>query len=326
MSPEDLRYAFIVEWFDVAAELMREYTLFFWPNENAVQMTHKRGLFLKKTVIPHLTEDQFVIGNHINVFSRQLKIVCFADKATENMLGVTRETVVGVCNDVGRNLATLLGYAEANKYVLTALKSMVFPPGLLAKLGISANFTAGTCFALLGKDIRKNFLQQNGLYLTADDKAAYDLLFEKSYKTTALVNGQSSICLVKPSALQYAYQIVEDILASGLEISAAQMFTLSPTMAKEFMEVYKGVVVEYNDLVAELTTGGSIALEVTSSGETVKQLRELAGPHDPSIGKHIRPNSMRSKYGVSRIQNAVHVTDLVEDGVAESEYFFRILQ
>lgn len=326
MSLEDLRYAFVVEWFDVAAELMREYTLFFWPNENAVQMTHKRGLFLKKTVIPHLTEDQFVIGNHINVFSRQLKIVCFADKSTENMLGVTRETVVGVCNDVGRNLAALLRYAEENKYILKGLKSIVFTPILLEKLGISADFSVGTSFALLGKDIRKNFNAQPGVYLSAEDKTAHDMLFEKSYRTTAIVNEKSSICLVKPSALEHAYQIADDILASGLEISAAQMFTLSPTMAKEFMEVYKGVAVEYNDLVHELTTGACIALEVTSSQETVKRLRELAGPHDPNIGKHIRPNSMRSKYGITRIQNAVHVTDLVEDGITEAEYFFRILQ
>lgn len=34
----------------------------------------------------------------------------------------------------------------------------------------------------------------------------------------------------------------------------------------------------------------------------------------------------RAKFGLDRVRNAVHCTDLQEDGVIECEYFFNILQ
>lgn len=49
---------------------------------------------------------------------------------------------------------------------------------------------------------------------------------------------------------------------------------------KEFLEVYKGVVPEYNQMVEELTNGPCIALEVRHEN-VVPALRELCGPHDP---------------------------------------------
>ena len=45
--------------------------------------------------------------------------------------------------------------------------------------------------------------------------------------------------------------------------------------------------------------------------------REFVGPHDPEIGRHIRENTLRAKFGVDRVKNAVHCTDLPEDGILE---------
>lgn len=36
------------------------------------------------------------------------------------------------------------------------------------------------------------------------------------------------------------------------------------------------------------------------------------------IARHLRPNSLRALYGKNKIQNAVHCTDLPEDGVLEA--------
>ncbi len=35
------------------------------------------------------------------------------------------------------------------------------------------------------------------------------------------------------------------------------------------------------------------------------------------ICRHLRPNSLRAKYGIDKIRNGVHCTDLPEDGVLE---------
>jgi nucleoside-diphosphate kinase len=45
--------------------------------------------------------------------------------------------------------------------------------------------------------------------------------------------------------------------------------------------------------------------------------REFCGPHDPAIAKALRPSSIRSIFGEDRVKNAVHCTDLEEDGVLE---------
>jgi nucleoside-diphosphate kinase len=52
----------------------------------------------------------------------------------------------------------------------------------------------------------------------------------------------------------------------------------------------------------------------------------LAGPADPEIAKNLRLHTLRARFGIDKAQNAVHCTDLPEDGTLESEYFFSILQ
>jgi nucleoside-diphosphate kinase len=58
----------------------------------------------------------------------------------------------------------------------------------------------------------------------------------------------------------------------------------------------------------------------------IPAFRKLCGPHDPEIAKHLRPESIRAKFGIDRVQNAIHCTDLPEDGVIDCEYFFSIMQ
>jgi nucleoside-diphosphate kinase len=47
---------------------------------------------------------------------------------------------------------------------------------------------------------------------------------------------------------------------------------------------------------------------------------------DPEIAKNLRPNTIRAKFGHTRLVNAVHCSDLPEDGALEVEYFFSIQQ
>lgn len=58
----------------------------------------------------------------------------------------------------------------------------------------------------------------------------------------------------------------------------------------------------------------------------VEAFRQLVGPRDPELGRVLRPNTLRARFGVSRVRNAIHCTDLVEDGDLETTYFFNILQ
>ena len=115
------------------------------------------------------------------------------------------------------------------------------------------------------------------------------------------------------------------ILQEGFEISSMEMFTLDKPTAEEFFEVYKGVLPEFVAMIEHMTAGPCIVLEVRQEN-AVRGFRDFCGPMDPEIAKNLRPNTIRAKFGHSRTVNAVHCTDLEEDGSLEVEYFFSIQQ
>lgn len=69
-------------------------------------------------------------------------------------------------------------------------------------------------------------------------------------------------------------------------------------------------------MVDQLFSGPCVAIEVRAE-KAVSAFRELCGPSDPAVAKHIRPDTLRAKFGTDRLKNAVHCTDLAEDGTLE---------
>lgn len=67
-----------------------------------------------------------------------------------------------------------------------------------------------------------------------------------------------------------------------------------------------------------------MALEIHAT-DAPRTFREFCGPADPEIARHLRPATLRALYGKNKVQNAVHCTDLPDDGILEVQYFFKIL-
>ncbi|XP_073164242.1 nucleoside diphosphate kinase homolog 7 isoform X2 [Lepidochelys kempii] len=133
-------------------------------------------------------------------------------------------------------------------------------------------------------------------------------------------------CIIKPHAVNEGLtgKIINAILEGGFEISALQLFNMERANVEEFYEIYKGVVAEYTEMVTELCSGPCIALEIRQL-DPQKVFRDFCGPSDPEIARHLRPGTLRAIFGKNKIQNAVHCTDLPEDGLLEVQYFFKIL-
>lgn len=165
---------------------------------------------------------------------------------------------------------------------------------------------------------------------TGPKEAKADLEFwfgqKKTVHTPAIMNN-CSLCVIKPHIIRegLAGRIIDRILQEGFEISALEMFYLDRPTAEEFWDVYKGVLVEYNPMLEHLSSGPLIAMEIRQEN-VIQKFRELVGPADPEIAKHLRQHSIRSQFGHDRVRNAVHCTDMPEDGVIECEYFFKALQ
>ncbi|XP_059731419.1 nucleoside diphosphate kinase homolog 7 isoform X1 [Bos taurus] len=129
---------------------------------------------------------------------------------------------------------------------------------------------------------------------------------------------------IKPASLKSAAlalagllgKILMTIRDAGFEISAMQMFNMDRINVEEFYEVYKGVVSEYNEMVTEMYSGPCVAMEIQQTNPTMT-FREFCGPADPEIARHLRPGTLRAIFGKTKIQNAVHCTDLPEDGLLE---------
>ena len=141
----------------------------------------------------------------------------------------------------------------------------------------------------------------------------------------------TTCCVIKPHAVKagVAGKIIAQIVQSGFEISGAMLASLDINMSTEFLEVYRGVTEDFVEISQELASGPLIALELklsnSSSESPVHALREVCGPRDPIIAQALRPNSIRAKYGIDTVKNAVHCTDIEDDALLECEYFFTLI-
>ena len=176
--------------------------------------------------------------------------------------------------------------------------------------------------AKFGTDGTKNAVHGSDSVLSAQREI--DFFFSsRNFPTTAILNN-CCLLMIKPHAVQDSLGKIISML-HAFEISALELVTLDLKTAEEFFEVYKGVLPEFVDMCKEITTGPVIVMEIRQEN-VVEKLRELVGPVDPVLAKHIRPNTIRALFGSNRVHNAVHCTDLAEDGIIECEFFFKYLK
>lgn len=348
--PEDTRYAFRVQWRDTQAELLRDYELIYYEHDGTLQMTdlktHKK--FLKRTLVPSVTLNDLYVGNSITVYARQLKVVGFADGFTKQRLGNLQDSTVVVCPPTAyENVGKILDAVHKAKFKVANLKMFRLPrrlaenifreeqwgPHILDDLASDA-FVA---FEVMTSDpiVKvKGLIDSNpALFAGAVSSSSARLADQQVLSLFGTANLPNSaqfvdctVCIVKPHAVAQgvAGQIVDAILSAGFDISAMEQRHLDPQDSAEFLEVYKTVVPEYSKLASELSNGPCIALEVRGEN-IVNKFREFCGPHSVEVAKALYPTSLRARFGIDRVLNAVHCTDLEEDGVLESQYFFSIL-
>ena len=340
-------YGFKVRWHDQCAEQLREYKMTFYdgakgaPNEVSLFDVKNKRMFLKRTPVPHISSADLFIGAKVTIFARQLEICDYGDGATRSHFSAVRGSAVVVVRPSGYALlGPVLDAVYDGGYTVSKLRS--FDPAAAADaVGMpeAAGDGGGTVVAieLIGGDPVAGFAQ-----VVARNNWAGDVmcpasaeqserwaagLFGGPQRSTA-VGDSCTCCVVKPHAVRNVGSVVRALMEGGFEVSAVQMFNLDRSQAKEFHEVYEGVVRpnEFTAMVDQLCSGPCIAMECRKEG-AVAALRTLAGPADVEIAQALRPSTLRARFG--DVQNkgwsGVHCTDLPEDGPLEVQYFFSIL-
>jgi nucleoside-diphosphate kinase len=336
------RYAFKMEWFDTQASIVRQYLLRYHQVDDTIEMfdVKNKRTFLKRCPYPSVKLSDLFIGAQINIYARKLNVLDYGDEWTRNKLSSKQaRTLIVVKANAYKSIGSVIDQLYSKDLQVSKLR-MLRMTGSEATSVFGAQsdvqgFTVGPVVAMeiVGQDVEAKLIAFNEaeqlVYISSPDQGAFQcqtLLENPKVATTAQFDN-CTVCVIRPHALLagHAGPIIDSILKAGFEISAMQMFNLDRQAVGEFLEVYKGVIAEYNAVAEELTTGSVIALEIRGQN-VVDRFRDLAGPADPEVARLIRPNSLRAEFGEDKIKNAVHCTDLPEDGVLESEYFFSILQ
>ncbi|XP_042339611.1 nucleoside diphosphate kinase 7 isoform X2 [Plectropomus leopardus] len=369
------RFAFLAEWYDPTAALLRRYQLFYYPKDSSVEMfdVKNQRIFLRRTKYGDLHQEDLFVGNRVNVFSRQLNLIEYGDQYTANKLGSKKERTLAVIKpDVVTKMGDVLELIYASNLIVTKAKMTTLTwrqaadfyaehqskpffnnlvqfvsSGPVVAMELMGDEAMSIWRRLLGpadpaaarreapQSVRAQFgtdgIKNVGHGSDSLAAAARELEF---FFPSTIGHGPSNTalytdctcCIIKPHAISEGLtgKILNSISAAGFEISALQMFNVDRANAEEFYEVYKGVVTEYPSMVTELCSGPCMVLEIHGA-DTPQTFREFCGPADPEISRHLRPNTLRALYGKDKVKNAVHCTDLPEDGVLEVQYFFKIL-
>jgi nucleoside-diphosphate kinase len=371
------RYAFIAEWYDVNASLIRRYQLLFFTTDETMEMFDMKNkrLFLKRSTVDNVKLKDLFLGATVNIFSRHLTIVDYGDEFTRKTFGSENEKTLAmikpdsdkigeivdrvisegftICNarlaKLTRDDAAVLYAEHEGKEFFERLLNLL-GEGPVFAMSITAQGAVKRWREVLGPtdpvDARRDFpssiraqygtnVTRNACHGSDSLKSAareVDLFFGPKNaigKRAAKLGGSCTLGIIKPHAVRdkLSGKIIQAITQSGagLQISGLELRCVDKVNAEEFYEVYKGVVNEYSGMVEELTLGPCITMEITGDNAHSK-FRELTGPADPEIARHLRPHTLRAKFGIDKIKNAVHCTDLPEDGPLEVQYFFSVLK
>ena len=309
-----------------------------------------RRPFLKKTKISTVTMDTLHMGAVVTVYSRQLKIVEYGDSHTEAAFSLARQQTLCVVKPGAVHLAgKVINASQKSGFSVARVKmaqlssaeaSAMFGEASASELssgpsmGVSlVGDDAVSSFKALAKELVSSLGDCVVYSESADAVASQTSAYFANAPACRLAD--TALCLVKPSAMDHLGLVLDAVMGAGFTMTGASTFTLDRVDAVEFLEVYKGVVPEFAASVDELTSGPFVAIEVAkmsgsgsngSENGVVEALREACGPADPEIARVLRPNSIRAKFGFDKVRNAVHCTDLPEDGELETHYFFKILQ
>lgn len=315
-------YGFLVEWYDKQADLVRNYALtaFSKKGKGGIELqmfdSKTKRMFLKRTAFPDLTLNDLRISSTIMVFGRQLKIVEYANKRTREMLE-SKRTSFGLITAPGafRSFGAVVSCVERAGLTISRLRLVDdggAPVVAMKVVGENADDNwADAVAALPSGTVSKVSADAVGPYFGAPSTAAFD---------------NCTLAIIRPHAVKSGNvgAIVSSIMESGFEISAAKLVQLKRAEALELLEVYKGVFPYFSSLVDSMIEGPCIALELRAEG-VVEKFRDLCGPHDVEMARHIRPQSLRAKFGISNDKNGVHATDLERDAELEVRYMFEIL-
>ena len=274
MASENIRYAFLTEWYDEQASLTRSYQLLFYPSDQACEMfdLKSRRTFLRRTKLESLSLQQLYIGAIVHVLSRQLKIIDYGDEFTLKRLGGIQCSFLLVGGEVLENLSVI--FATLAKQGLTLCSAKTVSVDKQSAQQIAREMPQAS--ALLGSDGGDSLLVvsvnasnaialvaelSGGLpgpvYFSQDSKTALrdiDVFFggdkgqgRVPMRSTVGYGQEAVLGIVKPHALTEGLvgPILQGITDAGFKVRAVKLFFVDRRNVEEFLEVRQYNIIMY---------------------------------------------------------------------------------
>mmetsp|Transcript_10509 Transcript_10509/g.15607 ORF Transcript_10509/g.15607 Transcript_10509/m.15607 type:complete len:352 (-) Transcript_10509:1183-2238(-) len=340
--------SFVAEWYDPRPQLVKQYLLKCFTKSEEVEMKELATgrKFLKRTRIPSMIKvSDFVVGNNILLFSRDLKLVDYGDSKTRKLLDASSERTTVFGNILRTHLGQFLKFFEDEGLAIADTRSFSvrsehdfidIEETIGMKLKKMEDERINLVVSVQGRNairvvhghqesLRAKFGSQI-MCASSQEDAEQLHSYLSSFRSPTATYESCTCCVIKPHVIKARESgaLIEYILSQGFGIGAIHVFHLSHTAADEFYSAYKSVLHNYNDAVSDFCTGPIIALEVRAMN-AVQFFRKIAGPWDVGIAKELFPDTIRARFGVNHVQNAIHCTDIPEDASLELSYFFDVL-
>lgn len=97
------KLCFLGEWFDYDAAFHKNLLVNYYPADNTVELFDHdlNRIFLRRAACEGVGLDDMFIGNKIRVYGRQIKILKYADCATERIVGKAKEHTFAILKPTG---------------------------------------------------------------------------------------------------------------------------------------------------------------------------------------------------------------------------------
>ncbi|KAM5187306.1 thioredoxin domain-containing protein 3 [Callospermophilus lateralis] len=132
---------------------------------------------------------------------------------------------------------------------------------------------------------------------------------------------QSTLALIKPHVTHEQREIILKIIKdSGFELTQLKEIVLTPEEAKKvYFRIEKKEF--YKDVLAVLAEGPSLVMVLTR-WNAIAEWRRLIGTVDPEEARLLSPESIRARFGINILKNAVHgASNTLEASEAISRVF-----
>ena len=131
---------------------------------------------------------------------------------------------------------------------------------------------------------------------------------------------ERTLILVKPDGVQRGLmgEIVSRFERRGLKLLGMKFIQMSEDLANQHYAVHKERPF-FNDLVSYITSGPVLAM-VWEGKDAIAAARSTIGATKPA---EATPGSIRGDFGMEIGRNLVHGSDSPENGVKESNLFFK---